>query len=105
MSGVCLPATAVISLSCATLQGIAVILTVMSGLSFWNCCRMSLLPRLSPSSPIAQTVSVPGPELWFVLMVAPDPDVVPPELLVDPPPEQATEKPRAQATARRAVRI
>src|SRR5947209_6764599 len=105
MSGVCLPATAVISLSCATLHGIAVTLTVTSGLSFWNCCRMSLLPSLSPSSPIAQTVSVAGPELWLVLAVAPEPEVVPPGLVVDPPPEQATEKTRAQATARRAVRI
>ena len=67
---------------------------------------MSLLPSLSPSSPIAQTVSVAGPELWvLLLLLAPEPEVVPPELVVEPPPEQATEKTRAQATARRAVRI
>src|SRR5579864_2297123 len=60
ISGVCLPATAVISLSCATFQGMAVTLTLMLGLACWNCWITSLLPSLSPSSPIAHTVSVTG---------------------------------------------
>src|SRR5689334_9414563 len=92
-SGVCLPATAVISLSCATFHGIAVTLTLMSGLACWNCWMTSLLPSLSPSSPIAQTDRVTVPELEV--------DEVPP---VDVPElfEHATEQTSAATAAARA---
>src|SRR5919199_6290276 len=69
MSGVLRAVIAVLNLSCAASQGIAVTLTVPPGLAAWNFLARS--GSFSPSAPMAHTVRVPVAAPDAMLLVVP----------------------------------